>query len=126
MPTTKKATAAVLTRKNKRDVFSIRGQRIVLEELPIDKYDDLVEKHTTRTEDRQGEVTETFDNAAFIRELVIKCLKEPTYAELIKGTRVIRTLEQRARDLNIGDEPVTLLKDEDEEAGSEDEGEAVA
>lgn len=98
------------------DRFEARGITFLMRELEIDDYDELIEKHTTEGDDGEAE---TFDSAAFTRDLTRQCLIRPKWSDVPKGTRLVRMLEQRALALHTAIEPVKVIKDGEDEDGDE-------
>jgi len=101
-----------------------RGVTYVLRELPMDRYDELVEQATAEATDADGEVTKVFDSAAHTKLLLVEALVEPklTARQLYgKGTRLVRALQAKVFALHLDPEPEEKAKGEDD-----DEGEAQA
>jgi len=97
-----------------------RGTEYVLRELPMDRYDELVELATAE-QTIDGETTKVFDSAAHTKLLTVESLVEPkmTAKQLYsEGTRLVRALQQQVAKLHWDPEP--------EDKKEDDEGEVSA
>lgn len=116
-------SASEMTNKFAEARVTYRGTTYVLRELPMDRYDELVEMATAE-QTVDGETTKVFDQNAHTRLLTVESLIEPkmTAKQLYgEGTRLVRALQVQVGKLHWDPEPVEDDKDKDD-----DEGEASA
>lgn len=77
-------------------------------------YDDLVEKHTTRKRNPLTDLEEeTIDEQAFTRDLLRASMVQPALSPeglVSLGTRLVRMLERRVRNLHMGEEAIEIAK----------------
>lgn len=92
---------------------TIRGLTYTISELPMDKYNELLERATTKTRnDVTGETEEDIDNTLLMR-LMVNAAVSPKPESLMKlGVRHYRALTRLVQDLHYGDEPVKIESDE--------------
>lgn len=96
------------------DKFAARGITFHLVELSMADYDDLVEKHTTRKRNPLTDLEEeTIDEQAFTRDLLRASMVQPALSPeglVSLGTRLVRMLERRVRNLHMGEEAIEIAK----------------
>lgn len=115
-------SASEMTNKFAEAKVTYRGITYTLRELPMDRYDELVDMATAE-QTVDGETTKVFDQTAHTKLLTVEALVEPkmTAKQLYgEGTRLVRALQVQVGKLHWDPEPEEK-KDEDD-----DEGEASA
>lgn len=120
-------SAADLSVKPIDDKFEARGIHFHLRELSMADYDDIVEKNTsTKRDPITGADEEIIDEQAFTRMLLRAAMVQPELSPegiISLGTRLVRMLERRVRNLHMGEEAVKV---ENEVKAAEDDDNEVA
>jgi|ERR1051326_1722900 hypothetical protein len=104
---------------------TIRGTTYTITELPMERYNELLEKATTKTRnDITGEDEESVDNTLLMRLMILDAVKPKPDSLMKLGVRHYSALSRLVRDLHYGDEPVKI-ETEDESAEETPQGNAA-
>jgi len=109
------------------DSFVMRGITFHLQEISIDRYDELL-KQCTETVEINGVDVERTNEDLLLRLVTLDTLVEPKLSAAqirAQGVRFVRTLEAKVRTLNFGTEPTTAAKAGDAPVEAVDAGNAA-
>jgi hypothetical protein len=99
---------------------TIRGVTYTVSELPMDRYDELLEKSTKKTRNEiTGEAEEEIDQTLLLRLMVMDSVRPKIDSVSKLGVRHYRAITRLVNELHYGDEPVTRLAEGAPEAGEE-------
>jgi hypothetical protein len=101
----------------------IRGRVYTFTEMEIGEYDKLVVKATRSEADPEtGLEEEVIDNVLLMKLMIDKVVDPKPPQEVVHvGTRMYRAFSRIVNELHYGDEPVEILKDDDDEGETPEE-----
>jgi len=93
---------------------TIRGTTYTINELSMDRYNELLQKATTKTRnDITGDMDEDIDQTLLMRLMIMESVR-PKPDQLMKlGVRFYRGLSKLVNELHYGDEPVKIETPDD-------------